>query len=297
MYNHTIQVVVEGYVVAAALQHFGMRCIDAEDPLAIVTTLEKCTNIEERQSKFQEEMVNVVKQLWNLPIRPEKNPSRKEESQDGIFNYSQEVMTLGLLCMEFEDAIREGDGLRLLRVWKFLLLIFKAAHRKNYSIEALTILVQYYALLSPRQREQLLWSRFINMNGREGENKAADLHMEHLNHIIKTAIGHQSSNLTPKVLKRIGKCSGPLLNVCEQFDNISNVITPRGKQSKPSHEKDLRKIVEQLINLKAVQKIPGRKHKTIKPIRGSLVSSLDDKKFSKWLKQHLTDIQIASMEC
>lgn len=107
--------------------------------------------------------------------------------------------------------------MRLLRVWKFLLLIFKAAHRKKNSIEALTILVQYYALLSPRQREQLLWSRFINMNGRQGENKAADLHMEHLNRTIKTAIGHQSS-LTPKVLKRIGKCSGQLLNVCEQFD-------------------------------------------------------------------------------
>ena len=176
-------------------------------------------------------MVNVVEQLWNLPIRPEKNPSRKEESQDGIFNYSQEVMTLGLLCMEFEDAIREGDGLRLLRVWKLLLLIFKAAHRKNYSIEALTILVQYYALLSPWQREQLLWSRFINMNGKEGESKAADLHMEHLNRTIKTAIGHQSSNLTPKVLKHIGKCSGPLLNVCEQFDNISNVITRKAKQT------------------------------------------------------------------
>ena len=289
---------MEGYIVAATLQHFGMSCIDTEDPPDIVTTLQRCTNIEERQSKFQAQMVNVVKHLWNLPIRPDKKlSSHKDESQDGIFNYSQEVTTLGLLCLELEDAIREGDGLRLLRVWKFLLLIFKAAHRKNYSIEALTILVQYYALLSPRQREQLLWSRFINMNGRQGENKAADLHMEHLNRTIKTDIGHQSSNLTPKVLKRIGKCSGPLLNVCEQFDSISRVINPRGKQSRPSHEKDLRKIAQQLLDLKAVQKIPGRKHKNIRPIRGSLVSSLDDKKFSKWLKQHLTDIQIASMEC
>ena len=163
---------MEGYIVAATLQHFGMSCIDTEDPLDIVTTLQRCTNIEERQSKFQAEMVNVVKHLWNLPIRPDKKPSsHKDESQDGIFNYSQEVTTLGLLCLELEDAIREGDGLRLLRVWKFLLLIFKAAHRKNYSIEALTILVQYYALLSPRQREQLLWSRFINMNGRQGKTR------------------------------------------------------------------------------------------------------------------------------
>jgi len=65
------------------------------------------------QSKFQAEMVNVVKQLWNLPIRPDKKPSRKDESQDGIFNYLQEVTTLGLLWLEFEYAIREGGGLHL----------------------------------------------------------------------------------------------------------------------------------------------------------------------------------------
>ena len=33
--------------------------------------------------------------------------------------------------MEFKDAIREGDGNRVLRVWKYFLLLFKAADRKN----------------------------------------------------------------------------------------------------------------------------------------------------------------------
>ena len=88
IYNHTIPVVVEGYIVAATLQHFGMRCIETEDPLAIVTTLQKCTNVEERQSKFQEEISNVIKQLWNLPIRPEKNPPHKD---NGILNYLRKL--------------------------------------------------------------------------------------------------------------------------------------------------------------------------------------------------------------
>ena len=78
------------------------------------------------------------------------------------------------------------------------------------AFEALTVLVQYYALLSPRQREQLLFPRFINTSGKEGTNKASDLHMEYLNSTVKTAIGNQSSNLTPKVLTRIGKCAGPV---------------------------------------------------------------------------------------
>jgi len=71
--------------------------------------------------------------------------------------------------------------------------------------EALTVLVStmHFFLLV---REQLLFSRFINTS--EGANKASDLHMEHLNRTVKTAIGNQSSNLTPKVLTRIGKYAG-----------------------------------------------------------------------------------------
>ena len=55
-----------------------------------------------------------------------------------------------LLHEEFKDAIREGDGERVLRVWKFLLIIFKASNKSNYSIEAFNLLAQYYILLPPR---------------------------------------------------------------------------------------------------------------------------------------------------
>lgn len=289
-----MQVVVEGYVVAAALQYFGM-CNIEETP-GVVLTLKACSNIQ-RQAAFQSGMVNILKDLVNLPIRPDSTPGRapKDSTEDSVFNYTQELMTMGLLCMEFEDAIREGDGVRVLRVWKFLLLIFKAAKRKNYSIEALTVLVQYYALLSPRQREQLLFSRFINTSGKEGANKASDLHMEHLNRTVKTAIGNQSSNLTPKVLTRIGKCAGPLFNVCKQFDSISEVVSQSGTQTRPSHENDLRKIVQELVNLQAVRKVPGRKHETIKPIRGSIVSRMNADKFTKWIKKKLSDMNISNM--
>ena len=35
-----------------------------------------------------------------------------------------EVLSLGLLLMEFEDAVKEGDGLRILRWWRYFLLFF-----------------------------------------------------------------------------------------------------------------------------------------------------------------------------
>ena len=126
-----------------------------------------------------------------------------------------------------------------------MLLIFKAANRTNYSKEAITLLVQYQALLSPRQREQLVWSRFVNTKGKPGANKPCDLHTEHLNRTVKAALGTQSSNLKPSAINRIGRCAGPLDAVCQQFDSVSSVRKPSGKHCRASW-KDVIKIATKL---------------------------------------------------
>ena len=60
---------------------------------------------------------------------------------DGVNAYACETLSLGLLFLEFKDAIREGDINRVMRVWKYFLLFFKASgQKKNY---ALTLLSQY----------------------------------------------------------------------------------------------------------------------------------------------------------
>ena len=61
---------------------------------------------------------------------------------DHVLEYAREVLTLELLYMEFVDAVREGDGERILQYWRYFLLLFKATGQKNYSIEAFTLLTQ-----------------------------------------------------------------------------------------------------------------------------------------------------------
>ena len=80
--------------------------------------------------------------------------------------------------MEFKDAIREGDGNRVMHVWKYFLLLFKASDWKNYAIEALTPLSQYYLILPPHLAQEVKCSRFINVHGLPGNNISCDLHME-----------------------------------------------------------------------------------------------------------------------
>ena len=54
----------------------------------------------------------MVRKSVNLPTRPTAVKPRKNTLNDGINAYAQEVLTLTLVWAEFEDAIREGDGLR-----------------------------------------------------------------------------------------------------------------------------------------------------------------------------------------
>ena len=61
-----------------------------------------------------------------------------------VYDCTREMLSLGLLYLHFKDAVREGDGTRVMLAWKYFLLIFKATKHKNYASEALTMLTQYF---------------------------------------------------------------------------------------------------------------------------------------------------------
>lgn len=73
-----------------------------------------------------------------------------------VFAYAAEVMSLGLFYVEFCDAIKECDGLRLLRCWRYILPLFKVTGRRNYTLEVFYILYNYHFVLPPRQAQQLI---------------------------------------------------------------------------------------------------------------------------------------------
>ena len=99
----------------------------------------------------------------------------KPKQEDYVQSYACEVLTLGLFLMEYYDSVHKGGGRRLLTVWHYLFLLFKAEGRNNYAIEAFTLLRQYHFFFSPRMAQQLLWSRCINVHGRPGKKIPMDL--------------------------------------------------------------------------------------------------------------------------
>ena len=137
-----------------------------------------------------------------------------EACGDDVHMYAVEVLTLSLLWHGFHDAITEGDGDRILRYWRILLVVFKSTNHPNYTKEAVHLLLQYHYMLSDHQKAQLLWSRCINTQGRQGTNIPCDLHMEHLNRTLKTLLRGLGDNMTPKTVVKAGKSLAVVQQVC-----------------------------------------------------------------------------------
>ena len=101
----------------------------------------------------------VVVNFVRFPCAGNNEP---EKCDDKVYVHSTELLTLSIIWHGFHDASKEGDGDRKLRYWKLLLVIFKSYNKYSYSNEAVNLLMQYYYLLSDRQRLQLLWNCCIN---------------------------------------------------------------------------------------------------------------------------------------
>ena len=281
-----MQVVVIGHVAALAMRHFTMTTVNDKPKHSKVSWCHES----QKESFFQQALMNMLRPhmtLFKIPFT-----CTSTTAEDRVELYAQEMLTLGLLFFEFKDAIRCGDGERVLLCWKFFLPIFKAARRSNYAIEAITYLAQACVLLPPRLREQLIWSRFVNATGKEGGNVAADLHMEHLNRTVKGALGYQFSNLQSESVLRTGKICGLLNSVCSVFNEQSSVTKRSTSHSFPRFESDLDKIIQQLMNLDVFTTKPGRYHTHFKTLSSSLTSNLHLKKdeLIKWMQDHFKNI-------
>ena len=84
--------------------------------------------------------------------------------------------------------------------------------------------------LTERQSQQLIWSCCINTHGIAGCNISADLFMEHLNRVCKSAVAHLGANKSAAGLKRAGLCVGVLNKLLATFDKELGINDRSGNQ-------------------------------------------------------------------
>ena len=231
---------------------------------------------------------SIVQKFVNIKL-PSPKPSTST-STDKVYVYAKELLTLGLLWLNFYDSIREADGDRIIRNWKFNLLAFKAGKRKNYSIEAVNLLLQVQYLLSPREAAQLKWSRCINTSGRQGCNIPMDLHMEHLNRRLKSLLRNMGSNVTNSSVALGAKSIGIVDHVCQLVEKQTGLAKTSDHHSSPSFCNDFNMVLNVLVEQEIfIMKQTTRHHPNFK-FQSGLIEEQNRTILLQWIKKVINNL-------
>lgn len=205
--------------------------------------------------------------------------------KDDMYNYNVCLTRYGLLCKEFYDAIKEGDGSRILMSWKFLLMHFRADNKGStkYVLEALYLILQVKSLLSPRQAHRLMWNRSVKGNY---SNVPLDLDLEHDNKMMKEAVKKLNGNITEKSVNKIVKSQAIARGMLESFDRTMHIMRRSGKHLVRSDEKDFNKILSKLVEEEALIRKENRMYTHYNGFNSSLLSTLDLHKMHEWINEH-----------
>ena len=263
--------VTEAHILTAALTVFQMESLD--DTPKSHHFAQNCSNLNSAEQVSL--LLHAANDFLNKFVDLTFCQQLQLNPDDRVHTYACEVLTLGLLLIEFNDAVREGDGTRIIRCWRYFLLLFKATNRSNYAIEAFTLLSQFDFLLPHRLARQLAWSRTVNTHGRPGKNVSCDLHMEHLNREAKNQLLGLGSNITDASVTRVGNALGEVVQTLHQFDCTSGIKDPSARHSKKSCDRDMSILIKELQETsKVFQNISGRAHRIFPKFEQNCMNSL-----------------------
>jgi L1 cell adhesion molecule like protein len=279
--------VTECHVLELVTNKFNLASLDStpSDDHKLFGTHFRKLGKKERSEVFQKAIKEIIYEYTHGFEVEQKN--RQLTTSDRVLAYSTEVLTLGLLFMEFCDAIREGDGIRIVRCWRFMLLLFKAKAKRKYAVQAATMLLQYHYLFTERMKHQLLWSRTINVHGRIGRNIPMDLHLEHLNRELKCAISHLGANVAEQTIMRVGYCLRQLIEIKQSYDKCTGIPVESGFHTSLSLVTDINLVLEELKKADVFTDIPKRKHRQFKSFKCNAAAALKKGDLKLWLNEVL----------
>ncbi|CAC5402482.1 unnamed protein product [Mytilus coruscus] len=110
---------------------------------------------------------------------------------------------------------------------------------------------------------------FVNITGRKGENKAADLQKENQVMVLKDLIRGLGSNKTENSIITISKAAPVVKQICENVDTMLGVIDKKTRHKKRSFEDDVKEIIKELEPLKPWVNQTGRQLYSFKEIKKS----------------------------
>ena len=317
--------VTDSYLIAGALHHFGMSSVDDEPTTNLFEGSALDSDAKKKYvvkviSDFLEEHVitNTPELSMTAPIsndlkcrvcsKPYKRPKalakhelekhniREEtvqvqhtaaEKEDRIKNYTRQLLILLLLRADHNDAIKYGDGERVIRLYKYFCLYFKVSECPKYALAMLHLQAQVHCLLSPRLAHSLTWNRYVNHRGKPDTNHPMDLEIEHDNKSFKNDCHSYRGEITDKSMQRVGRSTETSDRVVNNFDKITQVVKPSGKHTMMSTTEDVLLLVDHLLPNEVFRMVPGRAHSCFPDMPQNILERLDCGKLKDWISQSL----------
>ena len=103
--------VTEAHILTAAMEVFGMSSLD--DQPSRNNFPEGSVDLTPFQRR--DVLLNAIQKILDTFVELSFPTPASEPDTDCVRGYARDVLTMGLLFMEFSDAIQEGDGHRILQ--------------------------------------------------------------------------------------------------------------------------------------------------------------------------------------
>ncbi|XP_052071483.1 uncharacterized protein LOC127709853 [Mytilus californianus] len=230
------------------------------------------------------EILGNVGQIENINEEKETDIDTKTTKlEDKKFNYSCCLLREGLMDWCREDAAKENDGDRLVRMWRFDMLRFSYTNHTKYRLLAFKLQAQLLAILPPKKAHELKYNRTVNIHGGPGGNIPCDLALEFMNMRAKDGLTGLRGNLTSTAIQRCGRSLQGCNYLIDGYTKGLQQFFGKPANSKPSIQKDINKLVDSLKVEKLFERIPGRSHRSFMTMEYDPNSRLNGKNFFSWL--------------
>ena len=225
------------------------------------------------------------------PSRP-VSPQKETKKGDDVFNYNCSLLTDSFLFFNFLDSIKEGDGERILRQYKYIMLYCKAdgAHSTKYSLECLYQFFLVYAVLSPRDSERFTWNRSVNNTGTKGGNIPLDEDTEHSNNFTKQGIKNLGPNVTEKAVSRLAKAESSSRSILVNLDSSIKRMSKSGQHSQGSTARDLDELVKRAVQFNIFTELEGRTYRHFCNFQRDKLEDLNGSVLCQWINKHKKNI-------
>ena len=266
--------IFKGHIVAAACKELGISSPqdDLPEPAPGGPPHPKIST-SELATRVMDQWTIVPEAILDQPLL---------ETDDGVYNYACVLCHFAAIVTEFIDAWSEGDGPRIIRCWKVMMLHFYTRRNTKYCLEALRLQCDL-ASLPPHLAHQLTWGRCVNTHGGAGQNLPCDLHNEHVNRQFKEIIGDMGANFTEQASTRAARSVTTLVATAELFDKVTGIHPETTAHTTRSDQDDVLTIVRDVLSYEILTAIGKRDHKSFPEFPPSPLHGLNRKKLEEWI--------------